>query len=220
LLNISSPGTSFAFFSRWIAQVKKNYPKLYLTKGGEKMSGLIAFPLVIRLLRASRDLALDIRTFIPLLLCAMVLLNGCIPLALPIPTGQKVLWGKQVTQEEMAFLTPNVTTKQEVIDRLGNTTWVRENDRLFVYAWTVHWGYLPWVLVPISPVPVGSSGNTEGIKDLTIDYLLLIQFDEQDRVRRFKKVRVPGCKSAGATITEWVNKSDKTSLPSGVDKKE
>jgi len=84
----------------------------------------------------------------------------------------------------------------------------------------VHWGYLPWVLVPISPVPVGSSGNTEGIKDLTIDYLLLIQFDEQDRVRRFKKVRVPGCKSAGATITEWVNKSDKTSLPSGVDKKE
>ena len=67
------------------------------------MSGLIAFPLVIRLLRASRDLALDIRTFIPLLLCAMVLLNGCIPLALPIPTGQKVLWGKQVTQEEMAF---------------------------------------------------------------------------------------------------------------------
>lgn len=182
------------------------------------MSGLIAFPLLIRLLRASRALALDTRTLIPLLLLVMVWLNGCVPLALPIPTGQKVHWGKQVTQEEVAFLTPNVTTKQEVIDRLGNTTRVSENDRLFVYAWNVHWGYLPWVLVPIAPVPVGSSGNTEGIKDINIDYLLLIQFDEQDRVRRFEKVRVPLFKSAGATITEWV--TDKTSLPSGVDKKE
>ncbi|WAC06725.1 MAG: hypothetical protein OS130_10740 [Thermodesulfobacteriota bacterium] len=179
------------------------------------MSKLKAIPLVISLLRASRALAVDTRTFTPLLLCAMVLLNSCIPLALPIPTGQKVIRGKQVNQEEMALLTPNVTTKKEVIDRLGEP-FVRY-DRLFVYQWTVRWGYLPWILVPISPVPVGSSGNTEGIKELTKDYGFLILFDEQDRVRRFEKMWLHGLNTPESLenfLREWVRNPDKASLPS------
>ena len=186
------------------------------------MLKLKASPLVITLVKASRALAVDTRTFIPLLLCAMVLLNGCF---LPIPTGErKVLWGEQpVTQEQMAFLTPNVTTKKEVIDRLGSPTWEVdrlgspgvnwEDARVFVYKWVMQWGFLFWA---VGGYYVGGGG----IDDIPKEYLLLIQFDEQDRVRRFEKVWFfYGCKSYGDFIKKWVGNSE-TSPPSGGDRKE
>jgi hypothetical protein len=40
-------------------------------------------------------------------------LGGC--LAIPVPTSQKVLSGRPIDDEQLAFLTPAVTTRCEVI---------------------------------------------------------------------------------------------------------
>lgn len=146
------------------------------------------------------------------LFSAMIWLNGCV--LLPIPTGErKVLEGKRVTQEQMAFLTPNVTTKKEVIDRLGSPDVIWEDARVFVYQWVMRWGFL---FCAVGGYTTGGAG----IEDIPKKYGLLIQFDEQDRLRRFEKVVFPAFKSYGDFLKEWVGNFDKTSPPSGGDRKE
>ena len=63
-----------------------------------------------------------------LLLGMIVSLSGCI--MLPLPASEKLLAGTPVTQEQLTFLTPQVTTKQEVIERLGSPNFIWEDARL------------------------------------------------------------------------------------------
>lgn len=147
-----------------------------------------------------------IRMFIPVLLCALMPLNGC--LLLPIPTTEgKVLAGKPVTQEQLAFLAPNIRTKEEVKERLGSPDVIWEEAHLFAYNWVVRRGVLIWAIG-------GGYSADAGLKDIPKRYVLLIQFDEQARLRRFEKVVQPEFKSYGALLKEWVSTSEKA-LPQG-----
>jgi hypothetical protein len=143
-----------------------------------------------------------IRMFIPVLLCAMMPLNGC--MLLPIPTTErKVLAGKPVTQEQLAFLAPNITTKEEVKERLGSPDVIWEEAYLFAYNWVVRQGVLIWAIG-------GGYSADAGLMDIPKRYVLLIQFDEQARLRRFERVVRPEFKSYGALLKEWVRSSEKT----------
>jgi hypothetical protein len=52
---------------------------------------------------------------------------------LPAPTQEdKVLSGKPVNDEQISFLKLEITTKEEVIERLGNPNIIRGDARLFV----------------------------------------------------------------------------------------
>jgi len=142
----------------------------------------------------------------------MVSLNGCV--VLPIPTGErKVLAGKPVTQEQLAFLTPKVTSKMEVVDRLGSPDVIWEEGRIFAYNWEMRQGVLLWA------VGAGYSA-VGGIADIPKRYVLLIQFDDQDRLRRFERAVRPAFKSYGDFLKEWVRHSDKMSPQAPNDRKE
>jgi outer membrane protein assembly factor BamE (lipoprotein component of BamABCDE complex) len=140
---------------------------------------------------------------VPLLLCALISQSGCI--VLPIPTQEKkVLEGTPVAEEQLAFLVLGVTTKNEVTARLGSPDVIWEEARLFAYNWAMRQGVLVWAVG-------GGYSGAAGMSDIPKRYMLLIQFDEQDRVRRFERAVRPSHKSYGDFLEEWVGNSGKRS---------
>lgn len=137
-----------------------------------------------------------LRAILPVCFGALLLQAGC--LLLPIPTSEdKVLAGTPVTEEQLAFLAPGVTTKSEVVDRLGEPDVIWEEARLFAYEWTVRQGILIWA------VGAGYTGHA-GATDLPKRYMLLVQFDERDRVQRFERAAWPSGQSHGRFLEQWV----------------
>jgi len=103
-----------------------------------------------------------------MLLCIWLWPAGCC--LLPVPTGEdKMLSGKQVKDEQLSFLAPGVTTRQEVIERLGNPAVIWEDARVFVYRWEMRQGILFWA---VGAYYSGALGMT----DLPKKYLFLIRF--------------------------------------------
>ena len=111
------------------------------------------------------------------LIIPILFLQGCG--ILPIPTGgDKVLAGDQITNDELSFIRPGITTKKEVVERLGEPTVFWEDERIFAYNWQMRLGILLWFYV-----------GTGGAEDITKKYVLLIRFDPNDRVERFEVTR-------------------------------
>ncbi len=136
------------------------------------------------------------RALTALLLCILPLLASCV--MLPIPTTEsKVLAGKPVKEEQLSFLKPNITTKQDVIERLGSPNVIWEDVRVFAYNWDMRQGILFWA------VGAYYSGGM-GTMDIPKHYALLIQFDEQDRVQRFERRVRPSSQSYIDFLKEWV----------------
>lgn len=142
------------------------------------------------------------RACVVLLPCVMILLQGCV--VLPIPTQEhKVLAGKPVTPDQLAFLKPGVTTQSEVIKRLGGPDAIWEDARLYVYEWTMRQGILIWAVV-------GGYTGTGGVENIEKRHMLLIQFDERDRACRFEQVVRPAFKPYGKFLKEWLVNSKPT----------
>lgn len=140
------------------------------------------------------------------LLCAWLGLTGCI--LVPIPTGEdKLLAGKPVTEEQLSFLAPGKTTAQQVVARLGNPVVIWEEARVFVYNWKMRQGILFWVVGGASQ---GSVAGGAGMTDIPRHYLLLIRFDEQERVRYFERAVCPLNVSYSEFLKEWVGKTAAT----------
>src|SRR4051812_46726964 len=118
------------------------------------------------------------RTLIPLLLPAVSAVGGCF---LPVPTsGDKVLAGRQIKPEQLAFLTPAVTPEADVIARLGNPDIIWQDARVF--GW--HWEMRDWKIIV-------AYRDVYGEVDIATRHCLLIQFDKHGRVRRFETMTRP-----------------------------
>jgi hypothetical protein len=140
------------------------------------------------------------------LLCAWLGLAGCV--MVPIPTGEgKVLDGKPITEEQLAFLSPGVTTTQEVVERLGKPIVIWEEARVFVYNWKMRQGILFWAVGGASQ---GAMAGGAGMTDIPRHYLLLIRFDEQERVRYFERAVCPLNVSYSEFLKEWVGNTSAT----------
>ncbi len=131
--------------------------------------------------------------------CAALALAGCV--ALPISTHEdKVLAGKPVTEEQLSFLAPKVTTKREVIERLGSPNVIWQDARVLAYNWEMRQGILFWVVS-------GYTTGAAGAEDIPKHYVLLIRFDEQDRVERFERTVRPSTMSYGEFLERWLKRS-------------
>jgi outer membrane protein assembly factor BamE (lipoprotein component of BamABCDE complex) len=131
-----------------------------------------------------------------LLLCALALQAGCV--MLPIPTQEhKVLAGKPVSEEQLVFLTPGVTTQREVVERLGQPDAIWEEARLYAYDWVMRQGILLWAIG-------GGYSGAAGMMDLPRNYQLLIRFDDEDRVQRFERAVRPSLEPYGQFLERWV----------------
>ncbi len=129
------------------------------------------------------------------LFCISLVLAGCVLLPIPLPEN-KVLAGKPVTEEQLSFLSSKDTTMQQVIDRLGNPNVIWEDTRIFVYHWEMRQGILFWA--------VGAYySGAMGMMEIPKHYLLLIQFNEQDRIVRFDRVVRPLTQSYSDFLQAW-----------------
>jgi hypothetical protein len=130
-------------------------------------------------------------------------MGGCI--MIPVPTSEnKVLAGNPITEEQMTFLIPHVTTQQEVVEQLGQPVVVWEDARLFVYNWKMRQGILFWAVGGASQGAMTGGG---GMKDIPKHYLLLIKFDEKSRIQRFERAVCPISKTYLECLKAWERKS-------------
>lgn len=149
--------------------------------------------------------AMNVQWRASVLLCALVLQAGCM---LPLPTSErKVLAGKPVSEGQLVFLTPGVTTQREVVERLGDPDVIWEEARLYAYDWVVRQGILLWAVG-------GGYSGAAGMTDLPRNYMLLIRFDEDGRVQRFERAVRPSLEPYGEFLEEWVARSG-TKPPEG-----
>jgi outer membrane protein assembly factor BamE (lipoprotein component of BamABCDE complex) len=136
--------------------------------------------------------------FLVVLLCTAGLLHGCL---LPIPTKEKVvLAGTPVQDEQLAFLVAHTTTKEQVIDQLGNPDMIWEEANLFAYNWEMRKGVLIWAVA-------GQFSMAGGVSNIGKQYALLLRFDDKDRLTRFEKVVRPTSKSYGDFLKDWIQTS-------------
>ena len=126
----------------------------------------------------------------------LLFIQGCI---LPIPTGEdKVLAGDQIANEELNFIRPGITTKEEVVERLNDPDVIWEEERIFAYNWQMRWGILFWA--------VGHGLQVAGgAEDIATKYVLLIRFDPIDRVERFEVIHRSRFDSYGEHLEKWLN---------------
>jgi len=129
------------------------------------------------------------------LCCISLVLVGCVLLPIPLPEN-KVLAGKPVTEEQLSFLSSKDTTTQEVLDRLGKPNIIWEDARIFVYNWEMRWGILFWA--------VGAYySGAMGMAEIPKHYLLLIQFNDQNRITRFERAVRPLTQSCSDFLQAW-----------------
>ena len=130
------------------------------------------------------------------LFSVMLLMESCI--MVPVPTKEdRVLAGKPVTDAQLSFLTPKVTTMEEVVERLGNPNIIWEDARVFVYKWDMRQGILFWAVM----------WTPGGMEDIPKHYLLLIRFDEQGRVLRFTRTTRPLSQPLADFLQKWLQNS-------------
>lgn len=140
------------------------------------------------------------RTFV--LLALLMIWSGCVI----IPTTEtKVLSGRRITDEQISPTQIGVTTKDEIISQLGypDVFWVEQ--RIFAYNWKMRQAIIAWA---VSNDYQGAFGAAEIGKD----YVLLIQFDQNDYVQKFEVTKRSLFESYGDHLIEWVEQSQE--LPS------
>lgn len=101
----------------------------------------------------------------------LALCTGCVI----IPTQEHVEGPTRglIEQEMLGSIRAGVTTREEVLLRLGEPDVVMRNERLFGYHWVTVWGKVGVV------APGGAGGGP-----LQTSYLALFEFDEKGIVKR------------------------------------
>jgi len=121
-------------------------------------------------------------TLLALLLTFVLTLTGC--LIAPVPAfGRKTVDGTRIQKEDVSFVQPGRTTREELVQRFGEP-WAHYRDlAVMVYYWDVRKGYWVWGFV----TPYGGASGVAG--DITSLQYLFVQLDESDRVQRYDFVK-------------------------------
>lgn len=121
-------------------------------------------------------------------------------LVIPLPES-KVLSGTQITDEDLLFLQPSVTTKADVIGLLGEPTVFWEDENVIAYDWEMRQGILLWAIG-------GGYSGAAGAMDIPKDYVLLIQFDQNDQLKRFETTTPSPFDSYGEHLLDWIEQQE------------
>ncbi len=113
--------------------------------------------------------------------CLLLLLTVGCPCVPPIPWREKPAARKEITSEQVAFITPGITKREDVIRELGQPYVEFPDLRIIAYTWFMRAGWLFYAC--IAPGAGGQGDLTEMYRY----YTLLIAFDSADRVVKFEK---------------------------------
>jgi hypothetical protein len=148
---------------------------------------------------------MDQRKALLILLFFALWLQGCV-LVFPVPSSkEEILSGKKITKEELTFIQEGMTSKNEVIERLGPPSVIWKKANILAYDCVSKWGDLYVIAVVGAVGGVGGFGGG-GSQQLAETHILLIQFDENDLIKRFEKISIAGSDHYGNLLEKWVNK--------------
>ena len=113
------------------------------------------------------------RLTVHLMVLSPLLIAGCI---IPVEHAEYST-GKEIRDEDLAFIELGVTTKSEIVERLGEPHNFVEEQNVFTYLWTNKTLF-------IVATPIGA-----GDGDRITNDAVCVQFDSNDHVKRFKQIR-------------------------------
>jgi hypothetical protein len=126
----------------------------------------------------------------------LVLLTGCVGIVLPVPSDGNT-YGKVITREQVSFIVPGKTTREEVIARLGDQ--FRASPRLPALAYSWEKPAIGWTW-GIAGLEGGAAGAyVEGSHWRA----LFVRFDERERVVSIRFVSLSGRKSLDERLENW-----------------
>ena len=127
-------------------------------------------------------------------LLSLLALSGCLILPIPL-SGDRVVSGVRVEVEQVDALLPGVTSRAEVLARIGPPTVHWRDARVFVYEWETLDAVVIWAFG-------ACSGGAAGALDITGDHALIMQFDARGMLQR-REVVEPWS-DYGAFLESWV----------------
>jgi len=117
---------------------------------------------------------------------------------LPVPMSER----DRFTEKDTLNIHPEATSKSQVINCLGEPDIFWETERIYVYKW----GRLQAVVIGF--IPAGYNGLFFALP-IEEKKALLIQFNENDRVKRIGTATVPTSKSYGEFLVDWLDQGNK-----------
>ena len=134
-----------------------------------------------------------------LLICSLLAnIAGCIVWPVAPPPSEALQTGRKIETGQLDFLVDGVTTRDEIIARLGEPLINLVGYRISAYPWVMlekTWGVLA----------VGATGVGGAAIPIFDTKALFIAFDEMDRVRR-SGISARGTISEDAALLPWVQK--------------
>jgi hypothetical protein len=130
----------------------------------------------------------------------LLLLNpGC----LIIPQGHKniELSGKRIEEEKLNFVVPGKTTKAEFIEKVGQPYLMMDDFGVMAYYWKMLAAYMPWLLV-------GYTGMAGGMEELSLQYMLLVAFNDNGCITKYETIRPILVKTVNERAIEWAGKGE------------
>lgn len=133
-------------------------------------------------------------------------------LAIPVPADKRAaLSGRVIDPADVEFITVGVTTRIELIQKLGHgyRTSGSRHALTISYSWEKKGGdvyYAGMFFLPTTYGVIGPEGGA-GKDSKTWSYWrgFFVQFDEQDRVRRFEFVKLDKKRSIDEQRDQWGN---------------
>jgi outer membrane protein assembly factor BamE (lipoprotein component of BamABCDE complex) len=126
------------------------------------------------------------KLYIPFSIIVILICGGCIP----VPPHYSPIFGTRgyIASETVEFVQDGSTTKEEVLLGLGEPDRVWNDQKRFAYLWKM-------------VVAVGGVGYL--VSEIPATYLYLIEFDENDIVKRHEMVK--GSLSSDSVIEAKIN---------------
>ena len=139
-------------------------------------------------------------TLLALMLTLVPTLTGC--LIAPVPAfGRKTVDGTRIQKEDVAFLQPGRTTREELVKRFGEP-WAHYRDvEVMVYYWDVRKGYWVWGIIIPEAVAAG------GAEDITSLEYLFVKLDESDRVQKYDFIKHARNVKTRDQAIQWAQKN-------------
>jgi len=127
-----------------------------------------------------------------LMVFSLIFIEGCIIL----PVGHNTL-GKEIRDEDLAFIELGVTTKNDIVERFGEQYVFLEEHKVIAYHWTSATEFMWIVIGPGVGADFGHAGTYRQ------GYAVYVLFDSDGHVKRFQRMQLP---DKGLSVEEWLDR--------------
>jgi hypothetical protein len=126
-------------------------------------------------------------------------LTGCMAVVVPVPTSNRQPVGQPIGKAETAFIVPDQTTREQVVQRFGSDFRQTPRHSALAYSWELPGGNTFWMFA-------STGGGAAGEAEWTHWRALFLQFDERGVVTRKKFVHLSTSSSLDDQIDCWAKR--------------